>query len=257
MRGSQACDERRERRHMTVRCVVGQRVVFERHDGIDVRFREASPQPRQSLTQKHDCDRGAELLSRDDRFERDRIEAALMLFGDDECHRRTWWQVSGRGGKERRRRAPRVSRCHRQRPLRMVNPVRTLRAAPSLRGHDGEIDRNVHGADAVADAHGDDETHARRGDVGAEPNSAPLRVRPPTSQLRLGSATPWSRPPRRTTYSETAVNPLSFVGNCRSNCQPNCVIVGCRSRFLSACSSLMMPSLKKVTPKRGPERSRV
>ena len=45
VRGSQGAHERRERRHMTVRCVVGQRVVFERHDGIDVRFREATRSP--------------------------------------------------------------------------------------------------------------------------------------------------------------------------------------------------------------------
>ena len=47
--------------------------------------------------------------------------------------------------------------------------------------------------------------------LGPMPNSAPSRVRRPTSQLTLGSATPWSSPPSSTTHSFTAATPLSRV----------------------------------------------
>src|SRR5882672_5837314 len=46
---------------------------------------------------------------------------------------------------------------------------------------------------------------------GPSPNSAPSLVRTPTSQLMLGMAPPWSRPPSSTTHSFRTVGPLSLL----------------------------------------------
>src|SRR5687767_12206608 len=90
---------------------------------------------------------------------------------------------------------------------RRLNPVSTLRRTPAPDGTTATLngmlttpERRVTPA-AIASA-------VPAGVMlGPMPNSAPLLVRRPTIQLRLGIAWLCSRPPRRPTHSVTAVNP--------------------------------------------------